>query len=648
LWLFFFAWIALLLVVVWLYAPALKFGLIWDDPEWFGRIVGRSWMELLRPSSDFQFYRPGTMLYNRLFLASDGRLHVVSLHWGQVIWHLFNVTTVFAISRKMGFSRWAAYTVAMLFAVYPFSQQAVSWAAPQQPLVLALQNFAWLLYLQSRRSAEKRPFLRWAWPGSLFLFAAALTVQEGTAPFGLLPLVFEVVLRAQTTSLTAVFRSWRHPRRAGWIRPLAYLLLAGAFMVVWWLVPRESGITRLGFEAEVLAFFLQGFVYPVAWFLGGSQATAVVWLVVFLLLLAGLWSLAFWQGRGLLAAAGLCWAFLGLAPALVGLPYSYVQFSQRLFYYAAPGVAWMLVSAFWPVSFVRQQRLAAVVGLAVLAAVAFGSLRQVLAFQALYAVGTAHLQEVVDVLSEGNGRFLFINFPDRYAPKSPPYPLGYWGVTLAPVVVDLGDFPALETGSSPQTQSRAIPALDEAARAAGPFEVDMRGVMAYPEEIYALAGEGDEVYLTRYEEDGRFALLHAGSLQKQAASACALARFGETICLQDVQIRDDGDFWQIRLVWSAEAVPEPFATAFLHVGQVGQPPLVQTDGDAWRGVLPPRYWQPGDLIVDERSLPRAADPANGLSLQIGVYDRLTGERYPAITADGRPLPDNAYSQPLSP
>ncbi len=645
-WVFFLAWIGLLLGVVWLYAPAVKFGLIWDDPEWFGRVVGKTWLQLLRPSPDYQFYRPGTMVYNRLFLGADGLLQVVALHWLQIVWHVLNVTAVFAISRKMGFSTWAAYTAALLFGLYPLAHQAVAWAAPQQPLVLALQNAAWLLYLQARRPNKKSWARRWAWPASLLFFILALTVQEGTAPFGLLPILFEIVLRAQATSLTAVWRSFRQPIRNGWIRPFAYVVLAALFMMVWWLVPRESGITRLGLEGQTLAFFLQGFIYPLAWFWSGRQFPEIAWLPIFVGLLLVLWGMGIWRKRGLLATIGLIWVLLGLSPALVGLPYSYVQYSQRLFYYAAPGVAWMWVCALWPTA-ANPRRVEQLLGVGVLGLIAAGGVWQILNFQALYAVGAEHLQTAVSIMEEGNGRYLFINFPDRYAPKTPPYPLGYWGVTLAPVVVDLGDFAALTVGGSPQTQSRTLPSLDEAARADGPFQVDMRGVQAYPEEIYALAGAGAQVYLSRYGADGRFTLEHAGSLQKQAAGPCALAQFGPTICLQDVQIQANENEWQVSLVWSALAAPEPFATAFLHVGPAGQPPIVQTDGDAWRGVLPPRYWQPGDLIIDERTIPRPAEPATGATLQIGVYDRVTGERYSAV-ADERPLPGDAYSYPLPP
>jgi len=61
----------LLLVVVWLYTPTLAFGFFWDDPLWFGRIVGKSLGELIQPTPDYQFYRPGVMLYYRLFMRND-------------------------------------------------------------------------------------------------------------------------------------------------------------------------------------------------------------------------------------------------------------------------------------------------------------------------------------------------------------------------------------------------------------------------------------------------------------------------------------------------------------------------------------------------------------------------------------------------
>lgn len=642
-WLLIAAWIGLFWGILWLYAPALRFGLIWDDPEWFGRVVGRSWIELLRPADDFQFYRPGTMLYNRLFVGADGLLRIYALHWLQIGWHLLNVAALFAIGRKLGFTSWAAYVAALLFGLYPFSQQAVSWAAPQQPLALVLQNGAWLLYLRGRSQGGL------AWALSLLLFGVALTVQEVTAPLAFVPLLFEVILRGQTAVFPTILASFRHPIQNGWLRPLSYLVLAFFFLIVWSSAPREAGITRLALEPEVAAYLGQGFIFPFLWFLPHNLGDYGFWLASAALVVVSLWGLAIWRGRGWLATAGLLWALLGLSPALFGLPFSYVQYAPRLLYYAAPGVAWLWVCALWPTAVTLRSSLASAISLALLLLIAVGSARQVAAWQRLYAVGTDHLQELVWEIGGSNGRYLFLNFPDRYAPKEAPYPLGYWGVTLAPVVVALGDFPALQAGGAPQTLSAALPWIDTDAREHGPYLVDMRGVITPPDELYDLAAAVGTIYLTRYTADGRFSLQRAGALHPGAAGPCTLARFSDDICLHAVHVsQDDVDGrWRLRLFWSTEAELEPHLTIFAHLGQVGQPPLDQQDGDVWRGALPMRYWLPGDLIDDQRAITDPGAPGE-FSLQIGVYNRLTGERLTATDGAGRPLPDNAYSRPLFP
>ena len=83
------AMLSLILITAWLYAPALGFGFIWDDPLWYGRVIDRSLAELVRPMPDYHFYRPVLVLYNRLFLRPDGATLVAPLlHAGQMWWHL--------------------------------------------------------------------------------------------------------------------------------------------------------------------------------------------------------------------------------------------------------------------------------------------------------------------------------------------------------------------------------------------------------------------------------------------------------------------------------------------------------------------------------------------------------------------------------
>ncbi|MCZ7674533.1 MAG: hypothetical protein M5U34_49105 [Chloroflexi bacterium] len=174
--------ITLLLFLAALYGSEIHFGLIWDDPEWFGRVVGKSFWQLLQPSADFHFFRPGVMVYNRLFVKHDETLAVETLHWVQICWHLLNLALIFALSRRLGFRRWAAFTVIVLAGLHPFVYQSVAWAAPGQPLTAVLLNSAWVLYLMARSAAaHSRP--RQLLLISVLSFITALSISEGAVPW---------------------------------------------------------------------------------------------------------------------------------------------------------------------------------------------------------------------------------------------------------------------------------------------------------------------------------------------------------------------------------------------------------------------------------------------------------------------------------
>lgn len=638
----------LFLGLIWFYTPTLGFGFIWDDPEWFGRVVGQSWLALIKPTADFQFYRPGTMLYNRLFLQADGTFAAPLMHGIQVGWHILNTALLYALAQRLGLRRWMAVAVAGLFALHPFSYQAVAWAAPQQPLAAALQNGAWLAYLATR-SSRASAMRNTIFGLSLLLFVLALTVQESTVALAFVPLLFELALRLKSQDWRPVAASWRTPLVYGWRRALAYPLMALLFGLLWLQVPRQQDLTTLGFDGAVVSYLLQGFVYPL-WGRPNGYApdydiSVRLFLVLSIATVTLLWAPAMWQRRGLLATVGLAWAILGVAPALVGLTYSYVSLSPRLLYYAAPGVALLWVCALWPAP--GQHRFWKWGNLLLLLAITIQSSWLLANFQQLYRRGTSHLGELVTAVGDENGRTLFLNFPDRYQPKRPPYPLGYWGVTLAPVVVDLGEFPALLTSHAPHTTSRSLPWLDAEARESGPYHIDMRGVIVSPGELYALAADHDAVYISRYRPDGHFELQQAGSLEPGAAPPCQLVQFGGAICLQATNITQRENELQIQLAWSAETAVSLHHTIFTHLGQPEQPPLVQADGDSWRGALPLTNWRPGDLIHEQRTLALPAG-VDELVLRVGVYNWVNGERLPATTPAGRPLASYAYTQTIAP
>jgi len=357
---------------------------------------------------------------------------------------------------------------------------------------------------------------------------------------------------------------------------------------------------------------------------------------------------------------GLVWALLGIAPTAAGLRYSYVSLGSRLLYYSSPGVALMWACAllpqsetgFFPKNLVSFPRLRRTAGAVLLCLIALQSSLLLTGFQRLYAAGTAHLAElnqVAQAKEDREARLLFVNFPDRYAPKRPPYPLGYWGMTLAPVSVKLGAFPAITTGQHPETVSRSLPWIDAEVRETGPYQIDMRGMITPPDELYQLAHQVDDVYLSRHHPDGTFALQWAGAVTSGSsapsldpASVCHLAVFGETLCLQAAQVDPRSGQLALTLTWLSLSPAQPHDTIFAHLGLVDQPPIAQADGDAWLGMLPLAVWQPGDTIREQRILPFTEETLpERYSLMIGVYNRVTGERLPATTPEGEPLLDNA-------
>ncbi|HRQ37707.1 MAG TPA: hypothetical protein PLD25_07315 [Chloroflexota bacterium] len=625
-WWVYLALTAVLLATVLVYASSLAFAFIWDDPLWFGHALGKAWWQTLLPNADFQFYRPLTMLYFWLFRRADGTFAIAVAHGFQIGFHLLNVALAFAISRRLGLGWGVAVAAAALFAFYPMAYQAVAWAAPQQPLTAVWQNAAWLCYFWARPLHPIPPprRARWGLVASLLFFALALATQESSVTVAVVPLLYELLLR----------HTWVQGRSmGGWLRPyawaLVYPVMAAGYVLVWLAVPRKAGITGAFFDARNLAYVLQGMAFPLFGRPQGYAPDAVwsEWLVASVALagVAALLVLAAWRGRGRVALFGLGWALAAVLPMLVGLGFAYVALAARLLYAPALGICLLWACALWPrMGERRWVQVGSVLAIGLILLQSAWLLRQ---FEAVWQQGTDHLRAAVAVLDEaGDGRLLFLNFPDRYAPTRPPYPVGYWGLTLAPVVVELADFQRVWTGGRAESLSRAMPWLDQAERENGDFTVDMRGVIVPPDELVALAADADAdgVYVSRYGVDGRWQLQYAGRLESGMADGCPVALIGEAVCLHEAQVVETADGYEVTLVWSTAVPLPPHLTIFAHLGLPGQPPLAQADGDTWRGALPLANWPPGVRIVEQRSLPRPA--LDGLALTVGVYNWVDGQR----------------------
>ncbi len=642
----------LLIPLFWLtcavYGQSLGYGFIWDDPLWYGHVSGRSLVEVLGPQLDFQFYRPGIMLVNWLLARPDGTFSAPLLHGFQLAMHLLTIALLYALFRRLGLARGPAQAGVALFALFPLSHQAIAWAGPHQTLVNALIGGAFLAWLAAQPGAPGRPWRRGRLGLSLLLFALGLTVLESAVVLAVMPLLISLT-RARREPAAGWRRNVSAFRRTTACRlALAYVGLAAAYAVFWLLQPRLSGYTRLSLDGRVIAYLAQGFVGPLlgrpAGYAPGpmepdpSRVAGVLGLALVLIVLMLL--LARRQGRGGLAALGVTWASLALLPAAIGLDFAYISLASRLFYSAAPGVVLLWVAALTPLSPAPGRR--PPFATLLLAAVLLQSALLLGGFNRLYRAGTRHMAELEAVATPG-ARLLFLNFPDRFAPRRAPYPLGYWGLTLAPVSVDLAAFTRLSRGVELTADSASQAWIDADSREAGPWHVDLRGVSAPPEALWALAPGIDAVYLSRYGEEGSFRLERQGRAHVAAPGACELARFGEVVCLDRLSLAREGDALRVTLGWSAIGPAGPHDIVFVHLGEPGRAPLAQLDGHPWANTLPMKVWQPGVRIEEERLLPWPAALPTGATVNVGIYDWVEGERLPAWAADGTPLTDGIYA-----
>lgn len=70
--------------------------------------------------------------------------------------------------------------------------------------------------------------------------------------------------------------------------------------------------------------------------------------------------------------------------------------------------------------------------------------------------------------------------------------------------------------------------------------------------------------------------------------------------------------------------------------------MAQSDGDSLAGLIPLSAWRAGDLMQDQRLIMAVSSLVPGeYRIRVGVYNRVTGQRYPAFDPTGAPVPDGA-------
>jgi hypothetical protein len=681
--------LALALATYW---PSLRFGFFWDDPLWFQRMAGRDFLALIAPQPDFQFYRPATFALSGAFQRADGTFDPFVIHAWQISVHLLNVLLVYALCRALGLARRTAWTAALLFAVFPLAHQVVAWTQALAPSgVTACLLGAACLFARSLREPDKSVAARVSLAAALALYVLALAFQESAAPIALVfPLLAWHLVRVGRVPSSAPFGDADRLRIPRWRwSSVAFAAITAPYLALWVLVPKAPSFTHPQFVPEVAAYLAQGIAYPVlgrpdGWaapalagpvpvlpgqgqalplpVIGAIAVVIVVWLALaawrrpvgagLAPALAGPVPVLQGQGQALPLLA-LAWYVAALLPGWAGLPPAYALLSSRMFYPAAFGVVVLWAGLVEPPGGLgRLARVWSVLAWTLMAAIVLQSVVLLAGFNDLYALGARQMDALVAwsrPSQAGAPGGLFVNFPDRYTARRAPYPLGYWGVTLAPVSVELGAFPAIVNGVEPETASWSVPALDDDMRQASPYAFDLRGVALGPEELYTEAQNGLPIVVTRYQADGTMRLWEAGRMLAHPGPppVHALARFGDTLYLAAAHVEEQAPGeWTLDLAWQCRDNSAWGDTVLVHLGLPGQPPVAQADGDFLEGLLPLSVCRPGQWLSERRHIPV---PPGGLlpgaTVRVGVYNRETGQRLPGVDQDGAPLLDDLWTVP---
>lgn len=145
--------------------------------------------------------------------------------------------------------------------------------------------------------------------------------------------------------------------------------------------------------------------------------------------------------------------------------------------------------------------------------------------------------------------------------------------------------------------------------------------------------EGDDLYEVLPADPARF----AGE---------PLALFGPDSHIQLLDAVLAANPPRLALYWRITAPPPDDLTVFVHLRAADGFVRSQTDGPPVGGHRPTSGWTPGQVVQDIHPLPPAEDYDLVDYLAVGLYQSATGERLPAATAGGVPLPENAVILPL--
>jgi hypothetical protein len=648
-----------------LYWPTLSLPILYDDLLHI-RITGSlNWLTVWLPTTAFGFYRPFTFAPLLAIKSIFGYYPAWLLHAINIAQHAVNAALLAALAWRLWRRPVRALGCGLLFAVFPFSYQAIAvYGHNVHPAIAGLFLLGLHTYLSAIRAQPGRAWKWWALTGAIF--AVSLLTHESAVLFGVfallagwadrdrpsrsvLPSLPQDDLDRRRRSSSIDFVDWlRHPAIA-W---LIFVGLGAAYIVVYQFLPisrtPQAASVEAGGAWPKALYFLQAAAYPFTWFahwLRWMTADTLILISVGLTLALAAWAARKSEHRLPLLFGGMWWA---LASILLGasLTADYLLHGPRLLYLGSAGLA--LAWAVLIESLLDIPKVGRIAGGLFLALILLTNWRFVSARLADYARLTEPVRVVAAEMKARpkDSGVLLVNLPQWYSPPENTYALG------AEFAAMLGHYLFADELIDQNVEGAHVTRAIEIQELRTPTDYAYGVHAQSPLDQLAWGADSREwhVFITHYTPDGP-ATTHTGWINPSLSGSTPLASFGpyQLVAAEAVAC---GDTTHVALTWQITTPPADLpatVSAFVHVIDSDQQMLGQADGPPL-GLRPQLFPEGADhQIHDVRRIENSASAFGApAQLRVGIYDYANGQRFPALAAGHAPLPDDIYYLPVTP
>jgi hypothetical protein len=614
-------WVLPLLCALLLYANSVNLPFFSDDIPTQRYLTSASFADIWqRVDMNGTYYRPFANLFYKYVPLNAPLWHSLML-WV----HLLNVALTAVLARQMGLSGRGQVLASTIYAVFPFTAQAVLWVGAGFHLLLTLLVLgASVASVRWLRQPAQKVALVGAW---LCGFFAPFAHESGV----LTPLLVSIVL-ACAINISALLRQWR--------RLLMLMIPIAIGSVAYWVL-RANALQGSGFSIESerifgnLAFFAQGLSLPAQFVFGiwtrlrPDDGVSIAYLATLVWLGLGMWLLRRnrWQIWQVLCASVFC--LVALAPAYLLLHPDYVRYGERLMGVAVP----MMVLAIALILQALPRRIFAVTSVALIGACLLFSQEYVFLHQ-LHATAYNALFADLQTRPDTDQALLFVNLPSQIESQTPSLPLTRANGGLLTDWLELRDFLWLNVTlrEFPQVTYAYVPEYYELIDG---YRQRVYGNLTTPQALPALFAQHHTVWRTHLVDNA----LHIDEIGTQNITISdAPYLFGESIALHDVswQRTRDGRL-AITLQWQKVRSGVIDNTPFVHI-LCGDSMLTQADGDPLDNLYPFGMWREGETWADVRYIRDISVDETCLRVRVGLYNRVTQARA-TITQNGAVLED---------